>query len=52
MPAVVISSEGVKGSEVFDDGAVGLIEKPSLGEPISSFEKRLRENSFKPYFPA
>jgi two-component system chemotaxis response regulator CheB len=43
MPAVVISGESVRGSDIFDDGAVGFIPKPALGETISSFGDRIKE---------
>ena len=44
MPAVVISGEGVRGNDIFDDGAVGFISKPETGEPMSSFAERIKEN--------
>jgi two-component system chemotaxis response regulator CheB len=44
MPAVVISGESVRGNDIFDDGAVGFIPKPELGEMMSSFEKRIKES--------
>jgi len=44
MPAVVISSEGARGNSIFDDGAVGFVEKPALGESIASFGERIKEN--------
>lgn len=44
MPAVVISGESVRGSDIFDDGAVGFIPKPELGEVMSSFQKRIEES--------
>ncbi|MEA2049331.1 MAG: chemotaxis-specific protein-glutamate methyltransferase CheB [Campylobacterota bacterium] len=43
MPAVVISGESVRGSDIFDDGAVGFIPKPSLGEAISEYAQRIVE---------
>ena len=43
MPAVVISGESVRGSSVFDDGAVGFIPKPELGESMGSFQERIEE---------
>jgi two-component system chemotaxis response regulator CheB len=43
MPAVVISSEGARGNSIFDDGAVGFVEKPVLGESMSSFGDRIKE---------
>jgi two-component system chemotaxis response regulator CheB len=44
MPAVVISGESVRGNEIFDDGAVGFISKPALGEHISEFGKRIEHS--------
>ena len=44
MPAVVISGEGVRGNDIFDDGAVGFINKPEAGEPMSGFAQRIKEN--------
>lgn len=43
MPAVVISGEGAKDSDIFDDGAVGYIPKPEMGEPIPKFGKRVED---------
>ncbi|MEA3384093.1 MAG: chemotaxis-specific protein-glutamate methyltransferase CheB [Campylobacterota bacterium] len=43
MPAVVISGESVRGSDIFDDGAVGFVSKPALGETISSYGTRIKE---------
>ncbi len=43
MPAVVISGEGVRGNDIFDDGAVGFISKPEGGESMSSFQGRIKE---------
>lgn len=43
MPAVVISGESVRGSDIFDDGAVGFIPKPSSGESMASFESRIKD---------
>lgn len=43
MPAVIISSESVRGSDIFDDGAVGFVPKPALGESMGSFNDRIRE---------
>ncbi len=41
MPAVVISSESSRENDIFDDGAIGFIEKPKLGETIEDFSKRI-----------
>ena len=43
MPAVVISGEGVRGNDIFDDGAVGFISKPEVGEAMQSFQERIKE---------
>lgn len=43
MPAVVISGESVRGNDIFDDGAVGFIPKPSLKSTSSMFQKKIEE---------
>lgn len=43
MPAVVISGEGVRGNDIFDDGAVGFIAKPETGESMQSFQERVKD---------
>jgi two-component system, chemotaxis family, protein-glutamate methylesterase/glutaminase len=43
MPAVVISGESVRGNDIFDDGAVGFIPKPEMGESMSSFNDRIKD---------
>ncbi|WP_418185608.1 protein-glutamate methylesterase/protein-glutamine glutaminase [Aliarcobacter vitoriensis] len=43
MPAVVISGESVRGSDIFDDGAVGFIPKPEMGESMESFNDRIKD---------
>ena len=43
MPAVVISGEGVRGNDIFDDGAVGFVPKPELGESMNSFQERIKD---------
>jgi len=43
MPAVVISGEGVRGNDIFDDGAVGFVPKPEAGESMDSFKDRLKD---------
>jgi len=43
MPAVVISGEGVRGNDIFDDGAVGFIPKPENGESMQSFQERIKD---------
>ena len=47
MPAVVISGEGTRGNDIFDDGAVGFIPKPELGESMASFGDRIKDNLLK-----
>lgn len=44
MPAVVVSGEGVRGNDIFNDGAVGFISKPEQGETMEDFGKRIKEN--------
>ncbi len=44
MPAVVISGEGARGSEVFDDGAVGFIPKSEGNESMTSFQARIKDS--------
>ena len=43
MPAVVISSESERGNDIFDDGAVGFIPKPSGGESMLSFQENIKD---------
>ncbi|MDD3056135.1 MAG: chemotaxis response regulator protein-glutamate methylesterase [Aliarcobacter sp.] len=43
MPAVVISGEGVRGNDIFDDGAVGFVPKPDNGESMQSFQERIKD---------
>jgi len=43
MPAVIISSESAKKSDIFDDGAVGFVSKPVTGESMSEFAQRIKE---------
>ena len=43
MPAVVISGESMRGNDIFDDGAVGFIPKPELGEAMDSFAERIKD---------
>ena len=43
MPAVVVSGEGVRGNDIFDDGAVGFIPKPENNESLISFQSRIKE---------
>jgi len=44
MPAVVISGEGARGNEIFDDGAVGFIVKPSNNESMHDFQERVKDS--------
>ncbi len=44
MPAVVVSGEAARGSEVFDDGAVGFIPKPEGSESMDSFQSRIKDS--------
>jgi two-component system chemotaxis response regulator CheB len=43
MPAVVISSEEVRGNEIFDDGAVGFIPKPTANETMQIFQNKIKD---------
>ena len=43
MPAVVVSGEGVRGNEIFDDGAVGFVPKPDTGESMMHFAERVKD---------
>jgi two-component system chemotaxis response regulator CheB len=43
MPAVVVSGEGVRGNDIFDDGAVGFIPKPEAGESMIKFQERIKD---------
>ena len=43
MPAVIISSETVRGNDIFDDGAVGFVPKPEANEKIYLFANRIKE---------
>lgn len=43
MPAVVVSGESVRGNDIFDDGAVGFIEKIKAGETMDSFHARIKD---------
>ena len=43
MPAVVISGESVRGSDIFDDGAVGFVPKPDTGETMEDFSHRIKD---------
>ena len=43
MPAIVISGESVRGSDIFEDGAVGFVNKPDNGEAMSVFNNRIKD---------
>ena len=43
MPAIVISGQSVRGSDIFEDGAVGFVSKPELGESMSIFNNRIKD---------
>jgi two-component system chemotaxis response regulator CheB len=43
MPAIVISGESVRNSDIFDDGAVGFVAKPDTGETMDLFNHRIKE---------
>ena len=43
MPAIVISGESVRGNDIFEDGAVGFVSKPELGESMAIFSNRIHE---------
>jgi len=47
MPAVVISGESTRGNDIFDDGAVGFVPKPELGEAMLSFGDRIKDTLLK-----
>jgi two-component system chemotaxis response regulator CheB len=44
MPAVIVSSESARGNDIFDDGAVGFIEKQKIGEDLTLFAKRVEDS--------
>jgi two-component system chemotaxis response regulator CheB len=46
MPAVIISSYKNRENDLYDDGALGFIEKPKIGESIDCFINRI-ENTFE-----
>jgi two-component system chemotaxis response regulator CheB len=50
MPAVVISGESVRGSDIFDDGAVGFIPKPNSWRIMASFESRIKDTLLSSLF--
>ncbi|PNV84511.1 MAG: hypothetical protein C0627_00655 [Sulfurimonas sp.] len=50
MPAVVISTDASKHHEVFDDGAVGFIQKKKIGEDDRAFFSRLEDTLLRLVF--
>lgn len=50
MPAVVISTDASRHHEVFDDGAVGFIQKKKIGEDDKSFFARLEDTLLRLIF--
>jgi two-component system chemotaxis response regulator CheB len=43
MPAIVISGESVRGNDIFEDGAVGFVSKPELGDSMLMFSNRIKD---------
>ena len=43
MPAIIISGESVRGNDIFEDGAVGFVSKPELGESMKEFSNKIHE---------
>jgi two-component system chemotaxis response regulator CheB len=43
MPAVIISSEEVRGNEIFDDGTVGFGIKPTTNETMQIFQNKIKD---------
>jgi two-component system chemotaxis response regulator CheB len=43
MPAIVISGEAMRGNDIFEDGAVGFVAKPGIGESMSTFCNKIQE---------
>lgn len=50
MPAVVISTDASRHHEVFDDGAVGFIQKKKIGEDDKTFFSRLEDTLLRLVF--
>lgn len=50
MPAVVISTDASRHHEVFDDGAVGFIQKKKIGEDDASFLHRIEDTLLRLVF--
>lgn len=50
MPAVVISTDATKHHEVFDDGAVGFIQKKKIGEDDKTFFSRIEDTLLRLVF--
>ena len=43
MPAIVISGEAVRGSDIFEDGAIGFVSKPEIGKSLVEFSSKINE---------
>ena len=43
MPAIVISGESVRGNDIFEDGAVGFVSKPGIGDSMDVFSTKIQE---------
>jgi len=43
MPAIVISGESVRGNDIFEDGAVGFVSKPNVGDSMDEFSNKIHE---------
>jgi two-component system chemotaxis response regulator CheB len=50
MPAVVVSTDATRHHEVFDDGAVGFIQKKKIGEDDKTFFLRLEDTLLRLVF--
>ncbi|MEK6659311.1 MAG: chemotaxis-specific protein-glutamate methyltransferase CheB [Campylobacterota bacterium] len=50
MPAIVISTDATKHHEVFDDGAVGFIQKKKIGEDDKTFFSRIEDTLLRLVF--
>jgi two-component system chemotaxis response regulator CheB len=50
MPAIVISTDASRHHEVFDDGAVGFIQKKKIGEDDKTFFSRLEDTLLRLVF--
>lgn len=43
MPAIIISGESVRDSDIFEDGAIGFVAKPEIGETMKDFNVKIHE---------